>query len=273
MKDNNRHNNIKSIRYASENYGADAIAIYDQCFTDKDISAMPNNTILIGKQSEPKGFIEPRNELLKWFYQSDYDYALMIDAHDKVTAPSLNDLQTVVEAVKNELIVPNVITSSIGIMVSPERILAKQRKDYEKNVWLLRCKKGYEWLHGTIICNFKKRYEIEPTIDTRCNVHEGIVEDVYLIRLLRAITNNNIQVAPTITFSEPNSNESTWVSEEGSYNYPPTRYDIIDKLIKENIDSYAIEAISVPDATPIKRIENESYQNIKRYKPRNRNRG
>lgn len=271
MLENNRQNNLDRIRFGAENYGLEEVAIYDQCFTQSDKDLMPDNVVLIGHEIEPKGFIVPRNALFKWFYESDYDYALCFDAHDKVSKPSLNDLQTVVSALKSCDLKVNAVMSSTGIWISQERMQAKQRKDYKDVVWILRSKKDYEWLHGTIICNFKKRYGITPYIDSRCDNWKGTPEDMYFIRLLRRLFPNQTQIMPSVVFSEPSNKESTWMNEEERYNYPAYSLAAIDRLVDDNVPAAMPEEIErVPNAVAIPRLQNCTIQYLKPYRSRSR---
>lgn len=269
MRDNSRKNNIKAIRYAAENYGLEEIVVYDQCFSEDDVKNMPQNVRLIGNEREPKGFVVPRNSLFAWFYDSDYDYALLFDAHDSASRPCLNDLQTVIEALKSGKLEVNMALSTMGIHASQERIQAKQRKDFQTDVWLLRSKKGYEWLHGAILCNMRKRYGIRPLINEKCDNWSMTPEDIFFVMLMRRILSNQVQLMPTVTFSEPSFKDSSWMSKEGSFAYPEISYGELNKLVDESMVSLPeIDARRVPNAVSVPRLRNEALKDIKPYRPR-----
>ena len=135
------------------------------------------------------------------FSVPDFDYAFWIDANSKVTTTTLNDITTILDALRdNKLPQVDTIFSTLGMWNSQERQDLKQEADYFDNVHLVPAKltKNYDWMHGLIIKNFKKYYNQEFYVDERCDVMEGTAEDVYFSRLLRRVT--KAYIAPTVVW-------------------------------------------------------------------------
>jgi len=66
MLDNNRQANFRAMRFALDNYkNIDEFVIYDQEHQEGDFI---RGFTYIGHQPKRQGFVKPRNELLKWFY-------------------------------------------------------------------------------------------------------------------------------------------------------------------------------------------------------------
>lgn len=264
MAENNRKANHSAMEFA-KNYGADEIVVYAQEFQPQDYR---DGFTYIGNEEKRQGFVKPRNELLHWFYESDCDYALWIDANEKVSLSSINELETIFGALRNGLEI-NCMLSTMGIQISAERILAKKRSDYKNSVYLLRSKKGYEWFHGMINRNYKKYYGAGIYIDERCDPLVGLSEDVYLPRLLRRLF--ECQLCPTLILSKPSNKTSTWMNEKGSYDYPPIDLPALDEFIRENLPKYkGIKGVPVPDCMRLERAQTESLMYIKPYRAKRR---
>lgn len=237
MLDNNRKANHKAMQYAKEHYRVDEIVVNDQEFDESDYRE--GFTYLHRTYTPRAGFVNTRNELLKYFYNSDADYAVWMDANGKVTKSSLNDFDTVLSlALMGDLEV-DVIYSTLGINISGERIQAKKMPDYMKNVYLVNFKSGYDWLHGMMMVNFKKKYGEEHYIDERCDPRKGTSEDIYLARLFKRLY--NVRLCPTITISKPSNKTSTWVADKGGYKYPPVDNPTVDAYIDEYLKSKEIK--------------------------------
>lgn len=267
MLDNNRQANFKAMQYALDNYkNISAYVVYDQEHKESDFI---RGFTYIGHQPKRQGFVKPRNELLKWFYNSNFDYALWIDANETVSPSTLNDLNTLTTALANETVDVNCVFSTLGIQISQERMFAKQRKDYFDSVYLVRNKKGYEWLHGCIIKNFKKYYDTEIYIDERCDPWKGSSEDVYFSRLMRRLF--CCQLCPTITVNKPSANTSTWMNKAGSYAYPPVDRPTVDTYIEENYHLYShLERGVIPNVVRLDRIKDDTLKLLKPYKSRSK---
>lgn len=260
MVDNNRKANYEAMEFA-KSYGADEIVVYDQEYQQQDYH---KGFTYIGHQEKRQGFVKPRNELLRWFYESDYDYAFWIDANEKVSTTCINEVETLFCALRHGTEV-NCMMATMGIQISAERILAKKRRDYRKSVYLLRSKKGYEWFHGLIIRNFKKYCGTEIYIDERCDPLTGLSEDVYFPRLLRNLF--ECQLCPTLVVSKPANRTSTWMNDKKNYDYPVIDLPMLDEFIKQNLPKYkGIKGVAVPDCMRLERVNTESLMYIKPYR-------
>jgi len=264
MVENNRKANYEAMEFA-KTYGADEIVVYDQEFKQEDYF---NGFTYIGHQRHRQGFVKARNELLRWFYNSDYDYAFWIDANEKVSTTCINEVETIFCALRNGL-EANCIVATMGIQVSDERIKAKKRKDYFTKVYLLRSKSGYHWMHGLTMRNFKKAYGAEVYIDERCDPRKGTSEDTYFIRLLRRLF--ECQLCPTLIVSKPSNKMSTWMENKDSYDYPRIDYPILDEYIRENLPKYkGLKGVKVPDFVCLERKNTQSLSYIKPYRAKRR---
>lgn len=233
MLDNTRKINRKSITFNVANLNLDGWALYDQNFSKDDFIEGCEH---IANEPSRVGWVKARNGLLKWFYESDYDYAFWIDANSKICKTTLNDARTIIDAIKDDkLNMCDSIFSTLGMWASQDRVFFKSASDFYDNVHLIPAKmnKSYNWMHGLFIKNFKKYYNQEFYIDERCDTLQGIPEDVYFARLLRRFTNS--YVAPTIVCSKPTSKHScTMNNEKGTYEYPPVLFDKVDSYILES---------------------------------------
>ena len=243
MLPNNREVNHKSLVQNYEQLKLDEYVIYDQCFEEGDFDT---RFTYIGHADKRMGWVTPRNELLKYFYNSDFDYAFWIDANSTVSGPTLNDLITIIDAIKNDKLNKcDAIFGTLGMWVSQERITLKSQADFFDYVHILPTKnnKSYNWMHGLFHKNFKKYYGQEFYIDERCDTKQGTADDVYFSRLLQKFTNS--YVAPTVVINKPSSKAScTWANDKGSYNYPPTLFDKIDEYILESAEKFKYKKVN-----------------------------
>lgn len=231
MLDNNRQANHKAMQYAKENYDVDEFVVNDQEFDESDYR---EGFTYLHKQYTPRaGFVNTRNELLAYFYNSDADYAIWMDANGRVTKSSLNDFDTLIQAAKAGEVKADVVYSTLGINISGERIDAKKMSDYMENVYLVNFKGGYDWLHGMMMVNLKKKYGEEHYIDHRCDPRKGTSEDIYLARLFKRLY--DVRLCPTITISKPSNKTSTWVADKNGYKYPPVDNPTVDAYIGEYV--------------------------------------
>lgn len=245
MLDNNRQANNAALDSNMTHLSMiDEWVVYDQCFNEQDYRT---NVKYIGHNPDRAGFVVPRNALLKYFYNSDADYAFWIDANSTISKPTLNDTSTVLENVKSgNLQQCDAIFSTLGIWISQDRIQCKSENDFFEKVHLLPCKnnRSYNWMHGLVIKNFKKYNNIEYYIDDRCDTKQGLAEDVYFARLLRRCV--SCYVAPTIVINKPPAKTSTTFgnSDTNKYVYPPVNYPTIEKMIDENVIKHNYISIS-----------------------------
>lgn len=237
MLDNTREINTRSLSANFDLLKLDGWAIYDQCFQDSDFD--PRFTY-VGHADKRMGWAVPRNGLLKYFYESDYDYCFWIDANSTLSKTTWNDVRTIIEALREgKLDKCDTIFGTLGMWVSQERKDVKQLPDFFDNVHIVPVKMGasYNWMHGLIHKNFKKYYGQEFYMDEKCHVLEGTPEDVFFARTLKKYT--NAYLAPTVVVNKPTSKQScTMANEKGSYDYPPVLFDVEDKMIEENAQKY-----------------------------------
>lgn len=235
MLPNNRDINKKAMDSNYTHLKLDEYVVYDQCFEETDLD---DRFTYIGHAKERMGWVLPRNKLLEYFYNSDYDYAFWIDANSTVSKSTLNDLTTIIDAIHaDKLNHCDGIFATLGMWISQERMQLKAAEDFFENVHIVptRNNKSYNWMHGLFHRNFKKFYNQEYYIDERCDTKQGTADDVYFSRTLQRFT--NCYVAPTVIINKPNSQAScTWANDKGTYDYPPTLYDKIDEYILETAD-------------------------------------
>ena len=96
MLPNNRDINKKAMDSNYTHLKLDEYVVYDQCFEDKDFD---DRFTYIGHAKERMGWVTPRNELLKYFYNSDFDYAFWIDDNSTVSKSIFNDLKTIIDEI------------------------------------------------------------------------------------------------------------------------------------------------------------------------------
>lgn len=235
MLPNNREVNKKALDSNYTHLKLDKYVIYDQAFEESDFDT---RFTYIGHAKDRMGWVTPRNELLKYFYNSDYDYAFWIDANSTVSKSTLNDLTTIIDAIHaDKLNQCDAIFATLGMWISQERMQYKGAEDFFNNVHLVPTKnnKSYNWMHGLFHKNFKRDYGQEFYIDERCDTKQGTADDVYFSRTLQRFTNTYL--APTVIINKPNSQAScTWANAKGTYEYPPTLFDKIDEYILETAD-------------------------------------
>ncbi len=264
MLDNNRKANHKAMQYAKEHYAVDEFIVNDQEFDESDY--VEGFTYLHKSYTPRAGFVNTRNQLLKAFYESDADYAIWMDANGRITKSSLNDMDTLIKVAKDGELKVDVIYSTLGINISGERIEAKKMPDYMSNVYLVNFKGGYDWLHGMMMANFKKKYGEEHYIDNRCDPHKGTSEDIYLARLFKRLY--DVRLCPTITVSKPSNKTSTWVADKSGYKYPPVDNATVDAYIDEYIKERNIKPHDKSYKTYKYPRTSESISLLKPYKPK-----
>lgn len=263
MLENNRQKNLEAQKFALENYkGIDKFVIYDQCYQKNDYLT---GVTYIGNKKDKQGFITPRNDLLKYFYESDYDYAVWMDANKTVSKTALNDFNTLIDSIKNDKVDVDAIFSTIGINISSERIEVKKRPDYFKYIYLLYKMRGYYYFHGLFMKNYKKYYNDEVYISDKCDVWKGLNEDVYFAILLRKIYKTYL--CPTIVINTPSSDSSTWMNGKGSYDYPPVDYPILKEMAEEESKNHKKHLDSKKENVfRLERIQDETIKDLKPYK-------
>jgi hypothetical protein len=261
MLENNREVNHRYLNYAKDNYGLDDIIIYDQEFKESDFE---KDFTYIGNQSKRQGFVKPRNELLKWFYNSDYDYAVWMDADGWITKPTLNDFRTIVSGLKSGLLDVNVISSTMGIFFDDKRMMIHKGNDYFEKVYLLKDNSPKKYIHGMIIRNFKKYYSEEYYITDCGHFDSKGGEDTYFNKMIYKLF--NVYLCPTIVISKPSNKFSTWMNEKNGYDYPLEETENMDDYINCNYPE--ISKAPCPETIKLNRLNDFSIKYLKPYKGR-----
>lgn len=268
MLQNNREANKKLMRFAKEYYkGIDEFIVNDQEFIDSDYE---EGFTYIGHHKERQGFVNTRNQLLEYFYNSDADWAIWMDANSRVSKTSLNDFITLIDAVKQGKVEVDVVLSTLGIIVSGERIDAKKRSDYFEKIYLTKVGNGYDWLHAAFMKNLKKYHNKEIYIDPEAEPRKaGMTEDVFFVRILRRLF--DVRLCPTIVVTKAGVKTSTWAaSETGKYNYPKNGYDATERAIDKFINYYKLMPVKqTTKSYEYDRVELYK-EDLKPYKPRSR---
>lgn len=245
MRDNNRAVNTKYILRNVSLMKADKYIVYSQCFNDIDYHNLSNDSIeIIGNYQEPQGFVKTRNDLLQYFYSSDYDYAIWLDANSNITSSTFNSYLTLLDAIRNEKVDIDCAFSSIGIMNSQERINLASNDDYFDLLKLLPANRysirNCAWLHCCFMKNIYKYYMQTVFINSNCDPKIGLPEDAYLSTLLRQYY--RCYLCPSIVVSKPPAKTSTWMNNtlnengKATYGYPPIEWDKLEQMIKEDVD-------------------------------------
>lgn len=243
MLDNNREVNRKFILNNVNELDLDNYAINNQCFSEQDYEYFNNDKItLIGNHKEKQGFVKTRNQLLEWFYNSDYDYAFWIDANSNITKTTLNTYYTVLHSIKESKVDFDAMFSSLGIITSGERMQLAAQSDYFDVAKLLPADrysiKMFAWLHGCFMKNLNKYYREKIFIDDICDPNKGISEDIYLSSILRQLY--NCYICPSICMSKPSARTSTWMNKstdkegKSNYGYPPVDWGWMESLVSQN---------------------------------------
>lgn len=264
MKDNNRRVNTKYILRNVSKLKLDKYIIYAQGFKEVDFTNLSDNRIqIIGNYEEPQGFVKTRNDLLQYFYASDYDYAFWLDANANISTTTFNTYFTVLDAIRNEKIDVDGIFSSLGIMNNQERIKLNSQDDYFDYVKLLPTArysiKHSSWLHACFMKNIYKYYGQTVFIHPDCDPRKGLPEDAYLSSLFRQYY--RCYLCPSIVVSKPSAKTSTWMNEcknekgVASYGYPPIDWDTLLSMVKSCSDTKLVEDFSYLNIIELPRVK------------------
>lgn len=262
MADSRRAMYNKALDYALKYYPVDGICINAQEFKPEDFREGIHYIVNEVRQ----GFADSRNQLLEWFYNSDYEWAVWMDANATVSKPSLSDFYTLIRAVQRDEVPVDVIYSTLGIRLQQERIDVKLDSRYKDSVLLLENFNGAEWFHGLFMRNFKRKYGEEPLIDARCDPMKGVPEDAYFALLLRRLYDSRL--APAIVVNKPPNKFSTWVADKGGYDYPKVNREILFRWIEQNVLAYNYPSKEKTLATLILPREEAYREWLQPYKPR-----
>lgn len=272
MLDNNREANNFCLDLMKQIPNISEVVVYDQCFTDSDYR---EGFTYIAHDKERAGFIKSRNELLKWFYKSDYDYCIWLDANSYYSKTCYNDLNTIIQNICDNNIQLPVILATLGIQISPERMAIKSQEDYRDKVYILKSEKGYLWFHGMFQKNFRKYDNQELYISEDCDVWKGLNEDVFFLTLIRRLY--NVYLAPALIMTKKNSyRSSTWMSDKGSYDYPTVDMNEINKMVSNSIIENKYKSYKDITYNPVfsfERIQDDTLQYLKEFQSRKKEAG
>ena len=262
MLPNNREMNHRCIDINHTLIQPDEHVIYAQEFDDTDYR---KDITYIGNISR-QGFVLPRNQLLKWFYDSDYDYAIWCDANKSISKPSENDLYNILDALRCGRVEFDVCTMSLGLIVNEQRMALRSDASYLDNVFIVPDICGCYWFHGLIMKNFKKYYSDEYYIDKSCNPKDPVYlpEDVYFTHLL--CNYFTVYCCPTISWSTFSNKTSTWQQDKTCYDYPPVDHIKIKTMIQHT--QFSSHKRVLPSPISIPRTNRKSIENVTLYKPR-----
>ncbi len=243
MVEGNRKINMRALNHAIQYCNVDKIVINDQEFLDTDY-VDHDKVEYIGHHKERQGFVNARNQLLEWFYASDYDWAVWLDGNSRITETTINDFDTIVDRIRAGVVQPDVISSTLGIIFMGVRIQAKQMKDHLNVVRIAPSGrrdpagiKDPDLMHGLFMKNFKKVYDMEVYIHKDCNPHIGLSEDLYFVRLLKHLF--DVYVCPTIIITKPTAKASTWRDPtKKTYDYPTPDYRKLDSMVRDTLKTF-----------------------------------
>lgn len=141
------------------------IYINAQNYKEEDYLDDPQITYLF-KHEKGVGAQRARNELLEWFYNSNYEWMIISD-DDSFLAPTestkmfFKELEQYPEKFKS---IPLDICYSRNMQFEPFDVYDVQRAEYRSNRWDFEYR-GSSWLCWTVIRNFKKAYGNEEYQD------------------------------------------------------------------------------------------------------------
>ena len=270
MTDNSRDINLANLRKLKETEFkyVDEVVICDQCFQPSDY--IEGFTYLGPFGKMPNGCLDARNILFKWFYNSDYDYAMLMDARESLSSAGLNSFATLCNAIHNNLVDLDCIQSTLGIMVSQERIEDKKRDDYREEVYI-RPSKEQNHLHHCFLSNLKKKYGLELYIEPEV-VMAGdfkVTDDLYFItKLSRYI---DMHIIGEMTVNTGPQSASLWATKKGSESTKGIPWKkALNIVLDKYCDIIMSEYKSYPQY-PLKLKRIEDYKDLLTdYKPRSK---
>lgn len=238
MSENSRSINLENLRKLKETEFKylDAVVVCDQNFQKDDYI---EGFKYIGPYGKLKnGLADARNKLFEWFYNSDYDYALLMDAREKITASGMNSFASLCDAIHKNKVNLDFIQPTLGVMISQERMEDKQRADYNNLCRLCFFKSRQAiGLHHIFIANYKKKYNKEFYIDVdkvKCsgNINDNeIFEDQYFTELLSKHFNK--YMLPDICVTLGNHSASLWAPTEGESARNTNWKEVSNELFKD----------------------------------------
>lgn len=269
MRPNNRAANARCMAKHRQQIGPDGVMVAAQCFEEGDYE--PDVEYVV-RSPEGLGFVGARNALLEAFYRSDYDYAVWMDANSWFSESTLNDVETLLDAVRCGAVGFDAVFSTLGIMADGDRQTCKTKADYFRRVHLMPAVRGNcDWMHGLVMANLRKRYGWSPLIDERCDPCKGTSEDVFFARLLKRAC--RCAKLPTAVVSKPAAKTSTWMSDAGAYAYPPIDHAAVDGLVDEAMAGRPRFGERYNGGIVFDRLQTDSIADLRAYVPRSGRKG
>lgn len=243
MADNCRNinkENLQKLKNSEFKY-VDEVVICDQCFEPDDY--IEGFTYLGPFKQLPYKVSDARNILFNYFYNSDYDYAILLDARESLSKAGLNSFVTLMDAIHKDRLFCDFIQGTIGQIANTERVQDKIRVDYKDNVLVKRMNSAQPHLHHTIISNFKKKYDVELYLPVEkmggATGNKGAVpEDIYFSRLCQ--TYFDIFIVGEMCVNTGKQSASTWAVDSKEESHKVNNHDYYDqanKIILENYNS------------------------------------
>lgn len=159
----------------------------------------------IYKGSEGLGITGALRTCWNWFYDSDYDYMVYSDQHDKIPDGRVNAARSVWLTLNDTS--PDVIMTSIGAQVFGLRAEDGRRSDFTENIKLYPSRRDLVeptvvGFHFSCFCNFRKRYAERPMVseDFVVSREKGIPHDPPTLGMLNHFY--NLYYAPEISVDD-----------------------------------------------------------------------
>ena len=227
MTDNSRHINLENLNKLkkTEFTYVDEVVICDQCFIDTDY--IDGFTYLGPFKTFKNKVADARNILFEWFYASDYDYALLLDAREYLSASGMNSFATLTNAIHSDNFSADFVQGTMGQVVNTQRIQDKCRDDYRQNVWVRRVSSIQPQLHHTFISNFNKKYGIElylpaDKMGAASGNKFGIPDDIYFSKLCQ--TYFDVFIVGEMCVNTGKQSASTWAVSMSSEKHTDGEY-------------------------------------------------
>lgn len=226
-------NNLNKLR-KTEFKLVDEVVICDQCYQEDDY--IEGFTYLGPFEKLKYKAADARNILFKWFYESDYDYAVLMDARENLSKSGLNSFATLMDMIHNDKLNIDFLQGTIGNMINGERIEDKKRSDYKENICIRKMTRIQPHLHHTIISNFKKKYGIELYVPAEkmgagAGLKDGVPDDIYFCKLCS--TYFNTYLVGELCVNCGDSSASTWATNVGDQKPGKLYYKRAEMIVAE----------------------------------------
>lgn len=234
MNDNCRKINLRNLNKLkkTEFKLVDEVVICDQCFIESDYI---EGFTYLGPFGQFKyKAADARNKLFEWFYNSDYDYAVLMDARENLSKAGLNSFATVMDLIHNDKISLDFIQGTMGLIANTQRIADKTRPDYKENLYIRKTNTFQPHIHHTIISNFKKKYGIElylqaDKMGAASGAKDRVPEDIYFCKLCQVYFDTYLIGEMCVNCGSFSA--STWADKKGTQVQAKKFYKDAEELI------------------------------------------